>query len=537
MRNGMMGGIVVCCLFVIPFSVCSSDLALFVNDARVSLPSAPIVDSESILVPLEEFGPLIGIDVARSADAQEFTLRWSQRRVTFGVDLFSLQQGVHYAWLSWLVGLVDGAMHRVGDAVYVETERAALREMAADEEQIVLRFNRYAPDTLTRSEDGEEVSIRISNCDSDLAPQLILLGGDGFESVRVPASGRNELDVTVRLVEASALRVVRHEAAGYYSLTLRTATSEENESIIEVGAGTTLHELTTRFGSSMVHADFLAIDAWRSRYRMLPAYPTTGLGSGARIDAIARETGADLAIGVVPYGETLHVLVVDGVPLVVDAAEQNVFSVDLFGRWDVTTTSLTVCAQHAGARIAIDDVNRPIEYGEAVAYPPGDSGTLVRGIPGSFRAIKVRSDRVVSVYEGPFVSGDSTATMIVASGEAKARFSLIELGDPIALVCEWSAGERAIVHAFDTGPQLLADGVIDALVSSDVRGCTVLATDWHGGMVLLSLTCDVSEGTTDVTDTILAVLNRLDAPVRNAVVLSSRGASALAVRNAYDFDR
>ena len=537
MKTGMMGGIVVCCLLVVPFSVLSSGPALFVNDAPVSLASPPIADTDSILVPLEEFGPLIGVSVGRSADDREFALRWSQRRATFDADLFSLQQGVYYAWLTWLVGLVDGVVHRVGDAVYVETERATLREMEANEEQIVLRFDRYAPDTLIRSGDGKELSIRVSHCDSGLAPQLILLGGEGFESVRLPASGHNEVDVVIRLVGPSALRIVRHEAAGYYSLMLQTATSEESESIIEAGDGTTLHELTTSHESGTVHADFLSIDAWRSRYRLLPAYPATGLGSGARIDAIAREIGADLAIGVVPIQTPLPLLVIGGVPLVVDAAEHNVFSVDLFGRWDVASSSLTICAQHAGARIAIDDVNRPIEYGEAVAYPPGYSGTLVRGIPGSFRAIKVRSDRVVSVYEGPFVSADSTATMIVASGEAKARFSLIKLGDPITLGCEWSAGERVIAHAFAAGPMLLADGVADAIVSSDVRNCTVLATDWHGGMVLLSLSCDAPGSATDMTNIILAVLNRLDAPVRDAVVLSSGSPSALAVRNAYDFDR
>jgi len=330
---------------------------------------------------------------------------------------------------------------------------------------------------------------------------------------------------------------VRHEAPGHYSLLLQTAASEESESIIEVGDGTTLHELTTTHESGTVRADFLAIDAWRSRYRLLPAYPATGLGSGVLIDAIAREAGADFAIGVAPYGASLGLLVIDGVPLVADADDHSVFSVDFFGRWNVATSSLAVCVQHAGAKIRIDDVNRPIEYGEAIAYPPGYTGTLVRGIPGSFRVIKVRSDRVVSVYEGPFVSSDSTATIIVASGEAKARFSLIELGDPISLGCEWSAGERTIVHAFDTGPMVLSYGIVDSIAAVGARSCAVLATDWHGGLVLLSLTCDAADDAVSMTDTILAVLSRLEAPVRDAVVLSFASPSALAVRNAYDFDR
>jgi len=537
MKLGMMGGMIVCCLLVIPFSVLPSDLAVFVNDVPASLLSSPIEDTDSILVPLEEFGPLIGIQVSRSADDREFLLRWSQRRAAFDIDLFSEQQGAHYAWLSWLVGLVDGAVYRVGDAAYVETEQATLREMEADEDQVVLRFDHYAPDTLIRSEDTRELSLHFSNCGSDLAPQRILLGGQGVESVQLHASGRNQVDVTIRLVEASALRTVRHEASGYYSLTLQTDASEETESVIDVGDGATLHELTAVLAGGSVQAAFLSVDAWRSRYRLLPAYPATGFGSTDRIDAIAREAGADFAIGLAPYGASVPMLVMDGIPLAVDPAEHNVFSVDFFGRWDVATSAVSVCAQHAGTKISIDDVNRPIEYGEAIAYPPGYNGTLVRGIPGSFRVIKVRSDRVVSVYEGPFVSADSTATMIVASGEAKARFSLVELGDPISLGCEWSAGERTIVHAFETGPMILSDGLVDEAGPLDVRSCSVLATDWHGGMVLLSLTCDAPDAAAAMADTILAILNRLEAPVRNAVVLSSGSPSALAVRNAYDFDR
>ena len=127
--------------------------------------------------------------------------------------------------------------------------------------------------------------------------------------------------------------------------------------------------------------------------------------------------------------------------------------------------------------------------------------------------------------------------LIVASGEAKARFSLVELGDPIRLGCHWSAGERTIVHAFETGSVLLRDGIPEGVLPATSDCCAALATDWHGGMTLLSLSCDAVQGVQDLTETVLTILGRLEAPVRNVAVLSEAGRSTLAVRNAYDFDR
>ena len=537
MKSGMMGGTIACCLLVIPFLGLASDISIHINDVIVSLAAPPIAEADSLLVPLVEFGALIGIDVKPSDDGHEFLLRWPGRRATYDIDVFSLRQGVHYAWLSWLVGLVEGALHRVGDAVYVEADRATLLEIEADADRIILRFDRYTPDLLVHSDAMANVSISLSNCGSELPPQRTLLGGPGFESVQLHASGRNRADLTVRLAEPAELHVVRHEAAGYYSLRLEPAAFEESESIIDISIGTTLHELSLASESGSIDADFLTIDTWRSRYRLLPAYPTTGLGSGERVDSIAREAGADLAIGVTPYGASPSVLVIDGVPLINDSTGSALLTVDFFGRWDVGDPAFTVCAEHTGGKIPIDDVNRPMVYGKAVAYTPGYDGTLVRGIPGSFRVIKVRSDRVVSVYEGPFVSADSSATLIVASGEAKARFSLVELGDPIRLGCDWSAGERTIVHAFETRPMLLRDGIVEGALADTSGCCAALATDWHGGMTLLSLSCDAAEGAQDMTEIVLAILDRLEAPVRNVAVLSEGGPSTLVVRNAYDFDR
>jgi len=537
MKFGMMGGMIACCLLVIPFLGHASDPSIYVNDVAVSLVPPPIADADSLLVPLVEFGALIGIDVKPSDDSHEFLLRWAGQRATYDVDVFSLREGVRYAWLSWLVGLVEGAVHRVGDAIYVEAERATLLEIEADADRVILRFDRYTPDLVEHSEAEGLVSISLSNCGSDLPSQRTLLGGPGFESVQLLASGRNRTELAVRLAEPAALRVVRHEAAGYYSLRLEPAAFEERESIIDISVGTTLHELSLSSESGSIDADILTIDAWRSRYRLLPAYPTTGLGSGERVDSIAREAGADLAIGVIPHGVPLSVLVIDSVPLINDSTGRELLTVDFFGRWDVGDLAFTVCAKHTGSSLPIDDVNRPMVYGEAVAYTPGYDGTLVRGIPGSFRVIKVRSDRVVSVYEGPFVSADSSATLIVASGEAKARFSLVELGDPIRLECDWSAGERTIVHAFETEPMLLRDGIPEGVLPATSGCCAALATDWHGGMILLSLSCDSVEGVQDLTEIVLAILGRLEAPVRHVAVLSEAGRSTLAVRNAYDFDR
>jgi len=542
MRCGVVGGIMVSGVLLVSLPFLANEGPLYVNDSLVDLIPQRIQADGTPLVPLVEFGRIIGIEAMRSDDGREFILRWRSRRSHFDAERFPLRNGIFYAGLDWIVGLVEGKIHRLGDAIYVEVDRPALDGVEATENRLVLRFSGFVPETGVRSEDGTELRLTFANCRCGVSPQWIVLGATGIRSVRLQAQGPGEVEVLVALEGELPLRIERSAAADFYSFTVEITERPEEESILELG-GLTVHDLTTSFsGGRMVEAEYLVIESWRTRYRLAPAFPAAGLGSEDSIEAIAQHAAADVAIslGCRGGGERYPVLVIGGIPYAVSDGACDVVGIDLFGRWEVFSSVATVYAKHAGTRIPIDGVNRAVAYGEAVAYPPGYEGIFARGVPGSFTVMKIRSGRVVSIHEGPFIFSDPTATLIVASGEARGRFSLVQLGDPLSLGCNWSGSDRTIVHAFPAGPMLIQDGrVTGASVSSDSEDpsrVSVLATDWHGGMILLSLSRE-SPSVVTILDDVVALLGRLPVPIKNAAVLHTHDECAFAVRNPSSCDR
>ncbi len=534
MKRWVVGGIAVCLLCIAVWSTLITAVTVYVNDALPPLEYPVLAEDGTILVPIKGFGLAIGIETTTESD--RLVLRWSGGFRGLAADQYAVRDGIPYATLEWVVGLVGGEVHRVGDAWYVETTVATLEEVEATGERVVLRFDGFVPITVDESSEGAELRFTLHHCRSEVEPQLILLGEEGIESVRLPSGGRNSVDVWVDLQDGATVGRKTYESQGFYSLCLETSERPATETVIQVDEGLALHRLETVLSTETVCADWLYVEAWRDRYRLTPVFPESGFETIAPIEELAFTADAVAAInlGCSRTPTPVDLLIIGGTPYTIGDETYEGLGLDLFGWWVYFSGDATVYAKHGGERIPVDDVNRPLHYGEVIAYSPGYVGGIARGVPGSFTVVKVRSDRVVSVYEGPFVAADPTATLVVASGEAKARLSLVRLGEGLSLECGIGPGGTSFSHAFSAGPVLVDSGLPAAMPDppspDSPRGWAVLATDWHGGLTLLSF---VREGGTeaDAFGDLIALLATMPAPIRDAIVLSRCGENPLVARD------
>jgi len=531
MKRGVVGGIAVCLLFAASWSVAA--MTVHVNDVPLSLTRPILVEDGSVLVPMSEFGRAVGIETI--AEADRWVLRWAGSRYGVATDRCAIRDGVPYAGLEWVVGLIGGEIHRVGEAWFVETPVASLEQFEATSDRVILRFDAFVPIVVESSDDGS-LHLALHHCASKVGPQLIVLGDEGIGSVRLPSGANGRVDVSIDIAEGMTYRTEAVESPGFYSFTLEASAQPAEKSIVRVAEGIDLHEQTAILSDAPVRADWLYVDAWRDRYRLVPTLPPTGFGTLSPIEELAACAGAVAAIGLGCGRDPLSVglLVIAGTPYIAAEDADGGLALDLFGWWTYCTGPTTLFARHGGERIPIDDLNRPLQYGEVLAYPPGYNGPIARGVPGSFTVVKVRSDRVVSVSEGPFVTADPSATLLVASGEAKGRLSLVRLGDALSLECGIGSDATCFEHAVSTGPILVDSGTFAEVPASDLasplRSWSVLATDWHGGLILLSFVRESGSEAAAAGD-LTSLLRSMPVPIRDAIVLGRCRETTVVLRN------
>ncbi len=526
-----MGGRGVGGLLVILWMICSTAAVaqtglLYLDEEPISLEEPIVVEGSTTLVPLLSFAAQVGIEV-RSLDG-EIVLRGAGFRTAFDEATFPVIDGVAYASLDWMLGLVDGECHRVGGNLYLEIPQARILDVEATPTSITLRLDRYSGYTMTRVEQALSDTLELSwpNCSLGVAGQSIRIGESGIQEVRIAASG-NGASVLIRFEAGTKLSIEEAETRASFVLCLAKSDRASTESTIHLTDEMCVVERQTGDGDTLV--DFVYVESWRDELRIEPIVSATGYWAADALGSILLEHAATAAVSA--YVEQAPTcLIVDGIPYAVPDTPTQVLALDLFGRWATFSSSCQVTLKHAGRMINVDGVNRPIAYGEVVSYAPGYEGDIARGIPGTFLAIKVRENRVVSVYEGPFVPADASALVVVASGDAKARLSLIELGDPIQIVCQFAqAGGGTYRHAVTCGPRLMTDGrdVTDGSEAAEVTSGAILACDWQGGLYLLTFAAG-SASSNDATWSILGVLADLPTVVKDAVLLSSSVAPALA---------
>jgi len=520
-----VGGLLVILWMIFSTAAVAQTGLLYLDEEPISLDEPILVDGSTTLVPLLSFATRVGLE-ACSLDG-EIVLRGAGFRTAFDESAFSMIDGVAYASLDWMLDLVGGECHRVGGNLYVETPRARIMDVEATSASVTLRFDRFSGYTMTKVEQALSDTLVLTwpHCTLGIAGQTIRIGESGIQEVRVAASGSGA-SVSIRLEAGANLAIEASETSTSFVLCLAVSGVASTASTLELTDEICVVERQTDEGGALV--DFLYVESWRDGLRLEPIVSATGYWAADSLGSLLLEGAATVAVSAYA-DEDPACLIVDGIPYAVPEAPTQVLAFDLFGRWTTFSSSCQVTLKHTGRMIDVDGVNRPIAYGEVVSYAPGYEGNIARGVPGTFLAIKIRENRVVSVYEGPFVPADASALVVVASGDAKARLSLIELGDPIQIVCQFVQAGGTYRHAVACGPQLMTDGrdVTDGSGATAAASGAVLACDWQGGLYLLTFEAK-SAFSNDATWSILSVLADLPTVVKDAVLLSSSGVPALA---------
>lgn len=532
MRNRGVGGVLAVLWLATSIIGFSQSGLLYLNEEPLSLASPMIQQGTSLLVPLEEFSSFIGLEVSSSEG--QIILRGAGFRQAFDEGLFKDQDGITYVLLDWILEWVDGEIHWVGGDLYIQTRRPEIVDVEASADQVTVRLTGFSSHAMTISQQGLSEVLRLTWPHGLLGmdARLIRVGESDIQDVRIVGTSRG-VELSITLEPGTILATTQLETDDFYAMTICVAETASRESIIEVGEGIAVHEWADAAEQRAI--DYVYVEAWRDRFRLAPTVAPNGFQSTASLKLILQESSSIAAISLdCPWEPALaECLIMEGIPYFVPDTPSEVLAIDLFGRWTTFSSLCSVDIKHAGRLIAVDGVNRPLAYGEVVVYASGYLGTIVRGIPGSFIAIKIRENRVVSVYQGPFVPEDSSAILMVASGEAKARISLIELGDPIELVCQFLHADGTYPYAVSAGPQVMADGAISLDEDqvdevSALAGGTVLACDWQGGLYLLAFEGHEPDNSEGASWSLMDILYSLPTVVKDAVLLSSCGRNAIA---------
>ncbi len=531
MRGGWLGGTAAVLVLLFVF-VGYAEESLFVNGDAVQLPGPILWGTEETSVPLEPFAKLVGVeaDVERGV----VDLRWSGGRETIPLSSFLVLDDALYISVEWLVERMGGEIHRIGDAMYVETPFAMLSEVSATGAAVSIRFDRFSPETVER--DGERWIVRFHHCRTTLAPRTILAGDGPVSEVRVLPRAGSLCDVSLTLQDQAALSIQRFEAAGFYSVTLSAGADTSRETITEVGEDLSVHEMDLTLDRGNVEIDYVHVEDWRTRFEIRPMLPSGGVGTSASVLAIAREHRAVVAL---PgrSAEALGLVLVDRVPMSLPADPAIGVGFDAFDRWTRLDAGAAPYLDAGTRRISVDGVNRPVGGDELIVFPPGYAGEIGWGVLGPLRVIKVREERVVSIFDGMFVVPDRTATMLVAAGGARERLAPLELGDRVRLRCAFGDDRTLVDAAVSVSAFLVQDagtsvweGTTNTTASLGLRegssGWSVLAADWYGGLVFLSVSFDGLSVGLDPSE-LASFLGRLPIPLRDAVVLEQGGDGTL----------
>ncbi|MBU1048747.1 hypothetical protein KKG90_01865 [Candidatus Bipolaricaulota bacterium] len=525
------GGILVALWLVTSLSCFSQGVLLYLHEEPLSFSHPILQQGSTVLIPLGEFCRFIGLEFSYADN--EVVLRGSGFRQAFDVATFSIQNEIIYADLNWMMARIGGEIHQIGGGIYLKCSRPHVSAIDASSSEVTVRLSGFSSHELSTSQQGLSEVVRIfwPNTELELAAQLIRVGESDIQAVRMLGTATG-VELSMTLEAGTILSTVQLETDEFYTLTFRVSSMATTESIIETEAGIVVHEWEN---SALQHElRYLFIESWRDRFRLRPTVPAAGYPTTASLQTVLHDASAVVAISLDCSSEpaTTECLVMKGIPYQISETPSEVLAIDLFGRWAAFSSLCSVRVKHAGQWIEVDGVSRPLIYGEVVMYAPGYAQNIARGILGSFTAIKIRDNRVVSVYQGSFVPEDPSAILLVASGEARVRLADIHLGDPIEVDCQFAHADGTYPYAVSSGPQIMRDG---ALLSDDnlpagtsfPPGGTVLASDWQGGLYVLAYEGG-SVSSSEADSILMDILHSLPTVLKDVVLLSSCGESGIA---------
>ena len=540
MRGGAVIGFVL--LLLTALSV-QGAVKLHLNGEALHLDHPAFTRGGELFVPLREFGLWLGAEAA-STDGK-IRLRWADGDESLSPDSLVDKDGIYYIGLTEFTELVGAQVHTLGDDIYIETQPVPLNSLEWKPEYVTARFSAFVPYIVDTPASGV-YRITFYHTTLATAPLEVAVTGGPVRRVSLTPGRLDTAVLTIETTPGSVPASKRFAAPGFYSVSLSFDHRAESESQIEIAPHITYHEVTTDLGAGPVEIRYLYIEDWSSHFRIVPAVPDTGVGTLADLSAIARAHGATAAINANFYDTTTNdpvgLLIVDGTVLSSNYQRRAALGIDLFGRLTFFTPQVKLYLRTQEGKIPIDDVNRPIKGDEVIAFTPGYAGPVKTGLTiRSFRIVKVKDDRVVSVDDAPYIIPDRSATLIVGNGDAKSRLAGLSVGDEANLEYTLDQGDLFITEAVSAGPLLIKDGK-DVLnpekesFSADsylVRGRaarSLLATDWLGGLLLLVVVKNRTSVGANFQD-LLSILHRLPEPVKNAIAFDGGHSSSLVFKD------
>jgi hypothetical protein len=522
MRSGWLGGVAAGLIAVVLASCVEG--SVLVNGELVSVVPSPRWDGDSLFVPVISFAPFVGIEAAERDGY--VALRWGGGRDDLAPERVRWISGVAYTSLDELVGRVGGAFRRAGDDTSIDVPEARLVELLASGEDVVVRFDRFAPTLVTKSR-GVDV-VRFLDCRVEAVAASVVFGPGGVGRATLVATSGSTCELRVSFLEEAALAVRRFEADGVYSVSLTAALAPSDVSTTLLGDGISFSDGKVAVGESTVALAYVRVDNWRDRLDVQPLLPPTGAGTQSSVAEAMASAGAAIALS--SRSDADHGLVViDGVPFSIEAEPSLALGFDVFGSLVTFIPQSRVFAVSSTTRIPLDGVNRPVGYDEIIGYPSGYTGSIARGFPDRFCSARIRDGVVVSILDEAFVVADPSATLVVASGAARARLADLALGDRVNLVSEVDPEHRFVYDALSIERVLVWDGQPQLPVPdgepTEAMSWSVVGIDWQGGFFFLTVSSDG-----ELTDRgILSLLTTMPTTARTAVVLERGGAGALAL--------
>jgi hypothetical protein len=522
MRSGWLGGIAVG-LIALALASCVEG-SVVVNGQLVLIDPSPRPDGDSLLVPVISFAPRVGIE-AVERDGR-VALRWGGGRDDLAPERIRWISGVAYTPLEELVRRVGGTVRRAGDETSIDVPEARLVELLASGEDVVVRFDRFAPTLVTKSR-GVDV-VRFLDCRVEAVAASVVFGSEGVGRATLVATSESECELRVSFLEEAALAVRRFEADGVYSVSLTPALAPSDMSTTLLGGGLSFSDGEAAVGESIVALAYVRSDNWRDRLDVRPLLPPTGAGTQSSVDEAMAAAGVVIALSS-RSGADPGLVVIDGVPYSIEAEPSLALGFDVFGSLVAFIPQSRVFAVSSSTRIPLDGVNRPVGYDEIIGYPSGYTGSIARGFPDGFYIARLRDGVVVSILDEAFVVADPSATLVVASGAARARLADLALGDRVNLVWEVDPEHRFVYDALSIERVLVWDGQPQLPAPdgepTEAMSWSVVGTDWQGGLFFLTVS-----STGELTDRgILSLLATMPMTARTAVVLERDGAGALAL--------
>jgi len=545
MKSGWAGGIVAACLLVSASHASGDDVSFFIDGEAVVLEHPALSKDGHLWVPLSEFGLRLGVEAASIPEERSVGLRWATGSRFFPLDHFPVYEGLVYARPDELVTLVGATMRSSGGRIDIEAEPTLLIGFDASSDGLTLRFNAFTPCEPVQAA-GKSLALRFYHCSLATPARQRRFSEGRITLVDVSALTPRTVDVLVNVSGRVLPQTKRLEAPGFYSVSLGFAQPPSAETEEEVLPHVTYREIETNLGKGPVKIKYLYVDQWRDDYRLVPAVPEAGIGRLASLKEMARAHGALAGINAnffdTATNKPVGLLIIDGQVLSSNYGRRAALGIDLFGRLEFLNPTVSLFLRlEDDRRIPVDDVNRPIRPNELVAYSPGYVGTISRGASQPFRVVKVRSDRVVAASDTPYVVADSTATLLVASGTARSRLSAVRIGDAVSLDYALDEGDPLITDAVSAGPLLVRAGedVLDTTGesfrpdSSLVTGLaarSLLATDWYGGLILLTVLYGPGSVGADFAD-LLSILHALPVSIRDAIAFDGGHSSSLVFKD------